>query len=86
MEPEREIERLQRDLEQAKNLRIRAETQLEHLQQEERSLLQELAELGVDPEGLDAEVERLDREIERLLAEARRLIPADLAAETEEAG
>ena len=78
MDYEKELNNLKEDLEKAKSLKYRAEARLEQLKKQEEELINELNELGVAPENLDAEIEKLTDEIDKLFKEAKSLLPVDL--------
>ncbi|KMK77288.1 hypothetical protein [Alkalihalobacillus pseudalcaliphilus] len=75
---EQDLTKMKRTIEQAKDMRYRAEAKLEELENQEKRLLAELDELGVKPENLDHEIESLEKEIEQALEEAWSLIPKEL--------
>ena len=51
---------------------------MEWLKQQEAEILQELEELGVEPDRLDEEIARLEREIDEKIKQAWELIPMEL--------
>jgi len=73
-----EIKRLKDGLEEAKSLRIQAETRLEELQKQERDLIEQVRGLGVEPEDLDKEIDNCRAEIERLIKEVQEVIPWEI--------
>jgi chromosome segregation ATPase len=75
---EKEIQALRKALDEAKDLRNRAEVKLEALERQEKEILRELEELGVEPDRLDEEIERLEREIDEKIKQAWELIPVEL--------
>lgn len=75
---EEKIKILKQALEKAKDERYKAEAKMEQLQWEEKKILEELQEQGVDPERLDEEIERLEREIDTQIREAWSLLPEEL--------
>ncbi|GAB7386983.1 hypothetical protein BSNK01_08190 [Bacillaceae bacterium] len=72
------INQLKAAIEKGKELRARALSRKEMLEQQEKELLAEIAKLGVDPERIDEEVARLEKEKERLLQEIEGMIPFDI--------
>lgn len=77
-ENERRIADLKEQIEKARQLKYKYQARLEELEHTRKRLLQELAELDVRPEDLDAEIRRLQSEVEALLKEAADLLPSDL--------
>jgi chromosome segregation ATPase len=75
---EKEIQALRKALDEAKDLRNRAEVKLESLERQEKEILRELEELGVEPDRLDEEIARLEREIDEKIRQAWELIPTEL--------
>jgi uncharacterized small protein (DUF1192 family) len=75
---ERQIERLKEALRKSRDLRSRALSQKELLEQQREKLYQKAAEYGVKPEELGARIATLKEEIDRLLQEAQQLIPWEL--------
>ena len=75
---EKEIQAIRKALDKAKDLRNRAEVRLEALERQEKEILRELEELGVEPDRLDEEIARLEREIDEKIKQAWQLIPVEL--------
>lgn len=75
---EKEIQALRKALDEAKDQRNRAEVRLEALERQEKEILRELEELGVEPDRLDEEIARLEREIDEKIKQAWELIPVEL--------
>ncbi len=75
---EKQISRLKEALRKTRDLRARALSQKELLEQQRQKLYQKAAEYGVKPEELGERIEALRAEMDRLLAEVNRLIPWDL--------
>ncbi len=78
MSYEEKLKRLRKDIDDATNMKNKAEGQLEALKRQESDLLEELNELGIKPENLGLEIENLKKEIDRLFNEADSLIPRNL--------
>lgn len=78
MNYEDELKKLKRDLENAKNLKNKADGTLEELKKQEEKQLDELKNLGVDPQNLETEIKNLEAEIQKLFNEANELLPKDL--------
>ena len=78
MDYEMEIKNIKEDLEKAKDLKTRSEIALENLEAEEKSLIEELEELGVKPENLEKEIHDLKVEIEEQIKAAKDLMPVEL--------
>jgi len=75
---EKQINYLKEALRRSRDLRSRALSQKELLEQQRAKLYQKAAEYGVKPEDLGDRINALKAEMDRLLAEANRLIPWDL--------
>ncbi|MFC4077916.1 hypothetical protein [Salinithrix halophila] len=75
---EEKIKEIKARLEEAKNLRYKAEVRLEDLERQEKEILKELEELGVEPEQLEEEIEKLQQEINRKIEEAWSMLPREL--------
>jgi len=78
MDYEAKIKELKDGLEKAKNKRIQAVTRLEELVKQEKQYLDEIHELGVDPDRLEEEIANLQDQIEKLSGEIEALIPWEL--------
>lgn len=65
---------LKSQIEQGKVEKTRAETNLQNYTRQRDEIVQQMQELGVTPETVDAEIERLDKEIEEDLAKAEELL------------
>lgn len=75
---EKELRNLKENLEKAKSLKYKAEARLEQLNKQQEEIIQELKNLGVNPDELDAEIEKLTKEIEELFNESNKLLPKDI--------
>lgn len=75
---EKQIGRLKEALRRSRDLRSRALSQKEILEQQRSKLYQKTAEYGVKPEELSEKIAALKEEMDRLLAEANGLVPWDL--------
>ena len=73
-----QLNKLKTAIEKGKELRTRALSRKEILEQQEKELLEDIRKLGVDPERLEEEIAKLQAEKERLLKEIESLIPYDL--------
>ncbi|MDE5412891.1 hypothetical protein [Alkalihalobacterium chitinilyticum] len=80
---EHELTKIKEAIDKAKDMRYRAEAKLEELENQQKRLLDELEELGVKPENLEAEIKKLEEEIERGLAETKAIIPRELMEKNE---
>lgn len=78
MDYEVQLKKLKEDLDKAKTLKYRAEAKLEQLKNQEKDLIDELVELGVNPNNLDNEIRKLSEEINSLFEEASKLLPKDI--------
>lgn len=65
---------LKAQIEQGKNEKARAEANKETYEKQKQEIINQLAELKVAPENLDAEIARLDTEIQQGLAKAEQLL------------
>ncbi len=75
---EEQINHLKKALRRSRDLRSRALSQKELLEQQREKLYQKAAEYGVKPEELGDKIAALKEEMDRLLEEARQLVPWDL--------
>lgn len=75
---EERIKELKRYLEQARDLRSKAIGALDQHRRREQEILQQIRELGVEPDKLDEEIERLQREVEIRLRKVQEMIPWEL--------
>jgi len=69
---------LKEKLEEAKNMRYKAEVRLENLEREEKEILRELEELNVQPEQLEEEIEKLKNELTHEMDHIWNLLPSEL--------
>lgn len=79
MSMDREALRLQQikaTIERGRTEKARAEATLESLQKQEEEIHRQLAELGVEPENLEAEIEALKTTIAEQLSKAEALLAA----------
>ncbi len=75
------ISQLKEKLDNAKNMRIRAETKMEQLNKQKQEILKEIEEMGVKPDELESEIEKLKNDIEEMIKEANNMLPMDLIKE-----
>ena len=75
---EQDLVKIREAIDKAKHMRFRAEARLEELENQQKRLLNELKELGVNPDQLEDEIARLEREIQQGLEETWALIPKEL--------
>ena len=78
---DKQINHLKDALRRSRDLRSRALSQKELLEQQRGKLYQNAAEFGVKPEELEQKIAALKEEMDRLLAEANGLIPWELLKE-----
>ncbi len=78
MNYEEQLKKLKSDIDRAKDMKNRAEGQLDQLKAQEAQYLEELNKLGVNPENLESEIEKLKKDIELMLEEANSLMPKDI--------
>ena|GEM_PF-916746 len=78
---DKQINHLKEALRRSRDLRSRALSQKELLEQQREKLYQKAAEYGVKPEELEQKIAALKEEMDRLLAEANGLIPWELLKE-----
>lgn len=68
------LNNLKAQIEQGKNEKARAEANKETYEKQKQEILNQLAEMQVSPENLDAEIARLETEIQQGLAKAGELL------------
>jgi len=68
------LNNLKSQIEAGKVEKTRAETNLQNYTKQRDEIVQQMQELGVTPETIDAEIERLDAEIEADLKKAEELL------------
>lgn len=73
-----QLNKLKTAIEKGKELRTRALSRKEILEQQEKELLEEIRKLGVDPDRIEEEIQKLQAEKDKLLKEIESLIPFDL--------
>jgi chromosome segregation ATPase len=78
---DKQINDLKVALRRSRDLRSRALSQKELLEQQREKLYAKAAEYGVKPEELEQKIAALKEEMDRLLAEAKGLIPWELLKE-----
>ena len=78
MNYEEELKKLKSDIDKANSLKNVAAANLKVLEEQEAQLLEDLKQLGVEPENLDSTIEKLKNEIEEMLKEANSLMPRDI--------
>lgn len=78
MEYEKELGKLKASLEKSKTLKYKAEARLEQLKKQEEEIINELNNLGVNPEDLDKEIKVLTSEIDELFLKSNQLLPKDI--------
>lgn len=72
---------LKAQIDQGKNEKARAEANKETYEKQKQEILNQLAEMQVSPENLDAEIARLETEIQQSLAKAEELLGATQPAQ-----
>ncbi|MCM2674671.1 hypothetical protein [Alkalicoccobacillus plakortidis] len=75
---EQDLNKMKKAIDQARDVRYRAEAKLEELENQKERILKELEELGVAPDGLETEIKRLETEIGQAMEETWSLIPKEL--------
>ena len=78
------LNEIKANLDKAKTIRIKAETQLEALVKQQTEIMHELKEINVDPDKLEEAIADLKNEIEDMLDKADKMIPYDLIKDKEE--
>lgn len=68
------LNNLKAQIEQGKNEKARAEANKETYEKQKQEIINQLAELKVAPDNLDAEIARLEGEIQQGLAKAEQLL------------
>ncbi len=58
MDYEKELSLLKNNLERAKNLKYKAEARMEQLNHQQKEIIEELKELGVEPNELENEIKK----------------------------
>lgn len=79
-----ELQRIEKSVGQADNLRQKALMRIDILQQQLTETTDELKALGTTPEQAEAELEKIQNEINSKLAEINSMIPYDLLKKYEE--
>ena len=77
MNYENELKDLKQKLELATMKKNRAEARLETLEQQEKELLTELENQGINPDTLEEEINKLELEIKNLFETSYQLLPKD---------
>ncbi|RVU54160.1 hypothetical protein [Anaerosphaera multitolerans] len=77
MDYEKNLNVLKDELEKAKNLKYKAEARLEQLNLQRDMLINEIQEMGIEPDNLELQIEKLKKEIDSLFEEANKLMPRD---------
>jgi len=80
---EEKLNQLKKGIDTALNHKNRAEALLGHVQEQERELLKQIAELGVEPEKLEEEIKSLEEELLKQITEMEKEIPWDLIEKLE---
>lgn len=73
-----DLEVLKKNVEKGKELLGKAHGRLESLEQQEKDLVSQIKEQGVEPENLNDEINKINDEIAQLFNEANGLIPHDI--------
>lgn len=83
---EQQINALKEGLQKARDLRNKALTQKEILEEQQARLYQKIREYGIEPEELEARIAALREKIEASIAEANALIPWELLQQEKSRG
>ena len=75
MDIKERIEKAKERLEAAKNAKPKAETQLEAAQEQCDKVVEEMSELGITPDTIEAEITRLSESVEENLKNVESNIP-----------
>lgn len=75
MDIKERIEKAKERLEAAKNAKTKAETQLEAAQEQCDKVVEEMKQLGVNPDTIEAEITRLSESVEENLKNVESNIP-----------
>lgn len=75
---EKELQELKDKIEKGKMTKYKAETRLEELEKQEKTLKEEITNLGYDPENLNEIIQKLENEQKELLAKIQQMLPSNI--------
>ncbi|WP_308552241.1 hypothetical protein [uncultured Peptoniphilus sp.] len=78
MNYEEELKKLKEKINTASTMKVKAEAALESIENTRKEYLEQVKNLGVDPQNLESEINSLKTEINFLLEEANSLLPKDI--------
>ncbi|CAH2215111.1 MULTISPECIES: hypothetical protein [Tepidibacter] len=72
---EKQLQELKDKIEKGKMTKYKAETRLEELEKQEKTLKEEIISLGYDPEKLDEIISKLENEKQDLISKINEMLP-----------
>ncbi len=72
---ERQLQELKDKIEKGKMTKYKAETRLEELEKQEKTLKEDIISLGYDPEQLDQIISKLENEKQDLISKINEMLP-----------
>ncbi|WFD10507.1 hypothetical protein [Tepidibacter hydrothermalis] len=72
---EKQLQELKDKIEKGKMTKYKAETRLEELEKQEKTLKEEIVSLGYDPEQLDQIISKLELEKQDLISKINEMLP-----------
>ncbi|MEJ8553606.1 hypothetical protein [Tepidibacter sp. Z1-5] len=72
---EKQLQELKDKIEKGKMTKYKAETRLEELEKQEKTLKEEITSLGYDPEKLDEIISKLENEKQDLISKINEMLP-----------
>lgn len=72
------INKLNKDIRTAENIKIQADTRLESLEEQYADINNEFKELGIDPKDAVTEKEKIEQEMNKLEQEINELLPKEV--------
>ena len=72
---EKQLQELKDKIEKGKMTKYKAETRLEELEKQEKTIKEEIVSLGYDPEQLDQIISKLENEKQDLISKINEMLP-----------
>ncbi|WP_099190907.1 hypothetical protein [Tepidibacter mesophilus] len=72
---EKQLQELKDKIEKGKMTKYKAETRLEELEKQEKTLNEEIISLGYDPQKLDEIISKLENEKQELISKINEMLP-----------
>lgn len=72
---EKQLQELKDKIEKGKMTKYKAETRLEELEKQEKTIKEEIVSLGYDPEQLDQIISKLENEKQNLISKINEMLP-----------